>query len=100
IATHSVVVDATSLVLWVGVGPHASGRYVPFDLRKELLDEDRPPPLDLPEDPVLGTEDFRLWQQATQALAAAQELQRAGETDRAIEEASRAEALQPRMPEA
>ena len=30
---------ATALVLWVGVGPHASGRFVPFDLRKELLDE-------------------------------------------------------------
>ena len=100
IATHSVVVDATALVIWVGVGPHASGRFVPFDLRKELLDEDRPQPLDLPEDPVLGTEDYHAWVQAGQALAAAHELRGLGEIDRAIDEAARAEALQPKMPEA
>lgn len=38
IATHSVVVDATARVLWVGQGPHALGRYVAFDLRRELPD--------------------------------------------------------------
>ena len=40
IATHSVVVDATTLKLWVGAGPHCLGRYVGFDLRRELLGED------------------------------------------------------------
>lgn len=36
IATHSVVMDATRREIWVNEGPHASGRYVRFDLR-ELL---------------------------------------------------------------
>ncbi len=38
IATHSVVFDATDRALWVNEGPHATGRYLRFDLR-ELLDE-------------------------------------------------------------
>jgi tetratricopeptide (TPR) repeat protein len=100
ITTHSVVADATGLVLWVGAGPHALGRYVPFDLRKELLGEDRPGLLDLPEDPVLHSEEYRAYEQAQQALKAAGILRGLGELDRAIEEASKAEALQPRMPDA
>jgi tetratricopeptide (TPR) repeat protein len=100
IATHSVVVDATSLILWVGIGPHALGRYVPFDLRKELLGEDRPAPLDFPEDTVLTSEDYRAYLQAQAAMEHAQEMRRIGELDRAIEEAGKAEALQPSMPEA
>ena len=43
IATHSVVVDATALTIWVvdGAAP-ASASYVGFDLRKELCGEERP----------------------------------------------------------
>ncbi len=37
IATHSVVMDSTARALWVSEGPHASGRYLRFDLR-QLLD--------------------------------------------------------------
>ncbi len=37
IATHSVVMDTTARAIWVSEGPHASGRFVRFDLR-ELLD--------------------------------------------------------------
>ncbi|MCS6912028.1 MAG: C45 family peptidase [Myxococcota bacterium] len=100
IATHSVVADATALILWVGAGPHASGRYIAFDLRRELRGEDRPHPMDLPEDPLLGSEEYRAWELAMQSLRAAEALRRAGELDRAIEEAARAEGLQPKMPEA
>lgn len=102
IATHSVVVDATDRILWIGVGPHALGRYVGFDLRRELLGEDRPQPADLPEDPTQYGEDFRAFRIAQQALAASERLKSARPPDlmRAIEQASRAVALQPRMPEA
>ncbi len=106
IATHSVVVDATALVLWVGVGPHALGRYVGFDLRRELLGEDRPQPADLPEDPVLHSEDFRAFTQAQRAMEVAsamdEEAQRgqAGRLERAIEEAELAVTLQPLSTEA
>ncbi len=103
IATHSVVADATNLVLWVGSGPHALGRYVAFDLRKELLGDERPAPQDLPEDPVRETAEYRSYQQAMLSLKSAGELAKLGDPDaldRAIEEVESAEALQPRMPEA
>jgi hypothetical protein len=103
IATHSVVADATNLVIWVGAGPHALGRYVAFDLRKELLGDERPAPLDLPEDPVREGAEYRSYQQAMLSLKAATDLAKLGDPealDRAIDEAELAEALQPRMPEA
>jgi hypothetical protein len=43
IATHGVVADTTDRVLWVGVGPHLSGRFVRLDLRA-LLTAASPPP--------------------------------------------------------
>ncbi len=57
IATHGVVADATARLLWVGVGPHLSGKFVRIDLR-EMLSPDRAPagdddPETLPEDPIL-----------------------------------------------
>lgn len=100
IATHSVVVDATSMVLWVGAGPHALGRYVAFDLRRELLGDERQAPADLPEDPVLHSSEYQAYLTAQTTLKAAELLQQKGEHTRAIEEAERAVALQPQLPEA
>jgi hypothetical protein len=100
IATHSVVVDVTALTLWVGVGPHALGRYVGFDLRRELLGEDRPPPPDLPVDPLQGSAELRAFEQARQALDAAAVLRRQHNLPYAIEEAELALALQPRSADA
>jgi isopenicillin-N N-acyltransferase-like protein len=36
IATHGVVMDATTGVLWVSEGPHLRGRFIRFDLRRLL----------------------------------------------------------------
>lgn len=36
IATHGVVMDATARVLWVSEAPHLLGRFVAFDLKREL----------------------------------------------------------------
>jgi hypothetical protein len=57
IATHGIVADATDRSLWVGVGPHLSGKFVRLDLRT-LLAPDHDPSLDrepdtLPEDPAV-----------------------------------------------
>jgi hypothetical protein len=100
IATHSVVVDASDLVLWVSAGPHALGRYVAFDLRRELLGEDRPAPADLPEDPTLHSPEYRDFLLAGKALETSEFLSQHREPTRAIEEAARAVELAPRMPEA
>ena len=99
IATHSVVVDATTLTMWVGVGPHCLGRYVGFDLRKELLGEDRPPPIDLPADPILDGGDLRDFRQSLAELSYAEALDKQGEHARAIEAATRAEAIAEKLPE-
>ena len=99
IATHSVVVDATSLILWVGEGPHLIGRYRAFDLRKELYDEERAAPADLPPD-NLSEDDLRNFHDAQAAIKAAHELEKAGAHERALEEAEKAVALEDNLPEA
>ncbi|HEY7957123.1 MAG TPA: C45 family peptidase [Polyangia bacterium] len=102
IATHSVVVDATNLILWVSQGPHLSGRYIGFDLKKELGGPEyasRPNPPDLPADPILDTDEYRNFVLAKASLAAAEQLWREHDPDRALEEVRRAEGLEEAMPE-
>jgi hypothetical protein len=98
IATHSVVVDATSMTMWVSEGPHLLGRYVGFDLRRELRGEERPTPPDLPADPTADSDDLRAYREALGHLAAASRYEKIA-PDRALEELERAAALQERMPE-
>ncbi len=99
IATHSVVVDATALQIWVGVGPHCLGKYVGFDLRQELLGEDRPRPPMIPEDPIAASDELRQHREAVSELAWAERLRHEGHGVRALEEAQRAESLDEKMPE-
>jgi hypothetical protein len=98
IATHSVIVDATSMTLWVSMGPHLLGRYVGFDLRHELLGEPRPSPPDLPADPIADSDDLRAYREALTHLRTAERFARIA-PDRALEELERAAALQDKMPE-
>ena len=60
IATHGVVADTTAKVMWVGVGPHLSGKFVGFDLSREFATNMSPLASeisgglpDLPADPLL-----------------------------------------------
>lgn len=99
IATHSVIVDATSLTLWVNEGPHLLGRYVGYDLKKELLGEERPTPADLPADPIRDSDEMTSHKQAMAALKAAERFAKR-EPERAIEQAERAIAHQELLPEA
>jgi isopenicillin-N N-acyltransferase-like protein len=99
IATHSVVVDATALQLWVSQGPHCLGRYVGYDLRKELLGEDHPTPPDLPADPVMDSDEYRAYVEATAQLGFARSLAEEGHTVAALEAAERAAELSEMMPE-
>lgn len=99
IATHSVVVDATALTIWVGTGPHLIGKYVGYDLHKELLgDVQRAQPADLPEDPIAQSDELRSYTLAHAELRAAERL-RKRDPDRALEEARRAEGLEDKLPE-
>jgi hypothetical protein len=99
IATHSVVVDATAMMIWVGIGPHCLGKYVGYDLRAELLGEDRPKPLPLPDDPLAGSDELRLHRQAMDEYTFAEDLAKQGLADRALEQAMKAEAIEETMPE-
>jgi isopenicillin-N N-acyltransferase-like protein len=98
IATHSVVVDATALTIWVSAGPHLTGRYVGFDLHRELLGDNRPEPVDLPADPVGDSDEYRAYQLAQLELHAAERLQKSN-PERALEQARRAEGLEEKLPE-
>ena len=56
IATHGVIADTTARTLWVSAGPHLSGRFIGFDLSRELATNVvAAPPVqrDLPEDALL-----------------------------------------------
>lgn len=107
IATHSVVVDLSAMTLWVSMGPHLLGRYVGYDLRKELGDEHgvvsaedaaRPDPPDLPADPTLDSPELRAYYQASDELKEAERLAKL-DKHRAIESAERAIGLEETMPE-
>ncbi|MCH9688295.1 MAG: hypothetical protein K0V04_43090 [Deltaproteobacteria bacterium] len=68
--THSVVVDATAMVMWVAEGPSTLGRYQAVDLGRSLRRAEGPPaPLDdLPPDPLLYSEEFRDYREAIAAI--------------------------------
>ncbi len=58
IATHGVIADTTARTLWVSAGPHLAGRFVGFDLTRELAANSASAtlvqPEDLPADPLLA----------------------------------------------
>jgi tetratricopeptide (TPR) repeat protein len=70
ITTHSVVIDATAMVMWVAEGPSTLGRYRAFDLRHLLTRHGkRPAPLDDVEpDPLLYSEEYKDYQEALQEI--------------------------------
>jgi isopenicillin-N N-acyltransferase like protein len=74
--TQSIVVDATSMVLWVAEGPSNLGRYRAFDLRHLLGRQgSRPAALaDFPADRLLHSEEYRDYQEALRGIDYAREL--------------------------
>ncbi|PRP93820.1 Acyl-coenzyme A:6-aminopenicillanic acid acyl-transferase [Enhygromyxa salina] len=73
---QSIVLDATSMVLWVAEGPSTLGRYRAFDLRHLLGRQgSRPAALaDFPADRLLYSEEYRDYQEALEGLDYAHEL--------------------------
>lgn len=61
IATHGVVFDTTAKRLYVSESPHLLGRFVGFDLERELGDEAAPPDgrPTVPPDPLLASPDWK-----------------------------------------
>jgi isopenicillin-N N-acyltransferase like protein len=100
IATHSVVVDATALTLYVSQEPHTLGRYRAYDLRAELRGEETGnAPADLPEDPLLGSQAYADLGLARNLLGHARFLESLGERRRAIDAALQAVGLAPALPD-
>ena len=94
---HTVVVDASAMVLWVSEGPSGLGRFQAFDLRKLLGRDDAPPsPLgDIPPDPLLYAEAYRDYQEAIELVRHARTLLTEGFPGRALWSAKVALALGP-----
>ena len=96
-STHSVIIDATAMVMWVAEGPSNLGRYQAFDLRRLLgRDEVVAAPLqDLPADPLLYSEEYRDYQEAIESIDHARTLLAQGQHERALWSAKVALALAP-----
>ncbi len=94
---QAVVVDATAMVLWVAEGPSALGRFRAFDLSRLLGRTDAPAVAldDLPADPLLYSEEYRDWLEATRAIEHAWKLLGRGYPERALASAQIAHALAP-----
>jgi isopenicillin-N N-acyltransferase like protein len=100
-ATHVVILDPTSLELWVA-DPKAAGRLRAFDLRHELRSEgDRSmPPADILADPASEPDRVTNLAEARAELRVAREALASGELQRAAEACARARARAPGLPEA
>ena len=100
-----MIVDATSMTMWVGEGPHLLGRFVGYDLKRELAATDSgeaSSPPDLPADTLLGTDELRAYREALGHMKAADEYGKStmpGAADAQRYELERAAALQDHMPE-
>lgn len=99
-AVHTAILDASTMVLWVADGADAGARFRAFDLRHELGSAPAAPPEDLPAlvDDEPGA--ARRVRQARAHLRQARQHAGAGDRDRAREQALRALALAPDLPEA
>jgi len=95
--THSVVVDATAMVMWVAEGPSNLGRYRAFDLATMLGRENTTPaPLeDIPADPLLYSEEYQDYREARESIDHARSLLTRGSPQRALWSAQVALALAP-----
>ncbi|MFV8756040.1 C45 family autoproteolytic acyltransferase/hydrolase [Nannocystaceae bacterium ST9] len=95
--TQSIVVDATSMVLWVAEGPSTLGRYRAFDLGHLLARQrTRPAPLaDFPADRLLYSEEYRDYGEALEGIGYARELLALDRPEQALAAAQVSLALAP-----
>lgn len=101
-AVHSAIFDASGMILWIGEGPGASGRFRAFDLRYELRGEGTmpAPPADLPADDSSEPASAHAVAAARRALRDARRARNRGDRRQARELVERALAHAPRLPEA
>jgi tetratricopeptide (TPR) repeat protein len=95
--THSVVIDATAMVMWVAEGPSTLGRYRAFDLRHLLARQgSRPAPLDdIEADRLLYSEEYKDYQEALREIEYSRHLLARGLHQDALSSAHVALALAP-----
>ena len=96
---HSVVVDATAMVMWVGEGPSNLGSYRAYDLRARLGRADALPAAveDLPADPLLYSAEYQDYRQALAAAEHARAMLALGYPERARWSAAIGLALAPEL---
>lgn len=97
---HTVIIDPTSLELWVS-DPAAAGRMRGFDLRHELRAEGNAaaPPADIAPDPAVELEEAAALAAARADLRTARGALHAGNFATATEACARARARAPALPE-
>ncbi|MGB1013495.1 MAG: C45 family autoproteolytic acyltransferase/hydrolase [Nannocystaceae bacterium] len=97
--SHAIVVDTTSMVMWVSQGPSALGKFRAFDLRYWLMRKgDRPAPReDIAPDRLLHSEAYHDYEEALDAITYAKDLLARGLPKRAQTAASVALTLAPEI---
>ncbi len=111
IASHSVVADATSRVLWVSTSPHTQGAYRAIDLFAELeragidpspwmSDVERRPAVDIGPGDLLEGEGWERLVRYRRFLEDAEAYLEADTPELALLQARRAAAMEPLSPEA
>jgi len=101
IATHSVVVDLTEMVLWVSRGPHLLGRFVAVDLKPifGLPTPDLAKVKHIEADPLVGTVSLDRFRQARAQVDHARRRLSSADLPAALDFSARATAMAPQMPE-
>jgi len=101
-AVHTVVIDASAMVLWVSEGPSAGARFRAFDLRFELRGEGQraAPPPDIPPADDYDDSQTLAIRDARDELRKARRAWADGSRGRAAEHIERALAYAPTLPPA
>jgi hypothetical protein len=92
VATHSVVIDVTDGVLWVSVGPHQLGPFIPFTVDSF---ESGPARETILADPMLTDGSYDRYLKSADTLAQAEALLKKGKTQEAAQAADEAARLNP-----
>lgn len=101
-ASHGLVVDVSSLVLWVPQSPHLLGPMIAVDLKRafgRVADANAVVP-EIGADPLLGTVKLRRYELVRDQLDYALRLHRVGASVAARDYARRAAEAAPKLPEA
>ncbi len=77
IATHAVIYDGVREFIYVSQGPALVGKFLGFDMKRSFAERKPVPAGELPRDPLISDEDFKVFKENTLAIAHAHKMVKA-----------------------